>query len=327
VLFAKKLINETGLPMADVAMSSGFSSIRSFNETIRITYDRSPSELRREFASPNGTRARHAISLRLPFRAPFQWGALTGFLAPRATPGVEEVSPKFYRRTVRCDGVHGIVEVRPSAGESYLTAAIWLTHPRALLAVVERLRRLFDLSADPNEIGTHLRTDNRLRRAVDALPGLRVPGAWDGFELAVRAVLGQQVDGMDGLTTLFPTPAALANADLSAVGMPGARAKAVSSLAAAVARGEIAFDTGRDLDETVRQLCALPGIGEWTAQYIAMRALGEPDAFPASDLGLRKALSGGGRLPGEAEVLRAAEAWRPWRAYGAMYLWTGGQGE
>jgi AraC family transcriptional regulator of adaptative response / DNA-3-methyladenine glycosylase II len=353
VLFAKKLINETGLPMADVAMSSGFSSIRSFNETIRITYDRSPSELRREFASPNGTRARHAISLRLPFRAPFQWGALTGFLAPRATPGVEEVSPEFYRRTVRCDGVHGIVEVRPSAGESYLTAALWLTHPRALLMVVERLRRLFDLSADPNEIGTHLRTDNRLRRAVDALPGLRVPGAWDGFELAVRAVLGQQVsvkgattlagriaaafgeplpaaarvDGMDRLTTLFPTPAALANADLSAVGMPGARAKAVSSLAAAVARGEIAFDTGRDLDETVRQLCALPGIGEWTAQYIAMRALGEPDAFPASDLGLRKALSGGERLPGEAEVLRAAEAWRPWRAYGAMYLWTGGQGE
>jgi AraC family transcriptional regulator of adaptative response / DNA-3-methyladenine glycosylase II len=353
VLFAKKLINETSLPMADVAMSSGFSSIRSFNETIRDTYDRSPSELRRDSASQNGTAAGHAISLRLPFRAPFHWDALVGFLTLRATPGVEEVSPEFYRRTVSCAGADGVVEVRPAKGDNHLTAAIWLTHPRALLAVVERLRRLFDLSADPNEIAAHLRADPRLRPAVDAKPGLRVPGAWDGFELAVRAILGQQVSvkgattlagriaaaygeplpavarvaGMDRLITLFPTPAALAAADLGAVGMPGSRAKAVTSLAAAVARGEIAFDSARGLDETIRQLCALPGIGEWTAQYIAMRALGEPDAFPASDLGLRKALSGGEKLPAEAQVLQAAEAWRPWRAYGAMYLWTSGQGE
>lgn len=353
ILFAKKLINETPLPMADVAMSSGFSSIRSFNESIRFTYDRSPSELRREFASPNGTGPGRAISLRLPFRAPFQWDALIGFLAPRATPGVEEVSPGFYRRTIRCEGADGVVEVRPVPGENYLTAAIWLTHSRALLGVVERLRRLFDLLADPNEITAHLRTDRRLTPLVDRMPGLRVPGAWEGFELAVRAILGQQVSvkgattlagriaaaygeplpaaarvpGIDALTTLFPTPAALAAADLRVVGLTGAREKAVRSLAAAVARGEISFDSGRDLDETVRQLCALEGIGEWTAQYIAMRALGEPDAFPASDLGLRKALADGEKLPGERELLQAAEAWRPWRAYGAMYLWTSGQGD
>lgn len=353
VLFAKKLLDETKLPMADVALSSGFSSIRSFNETIRSIYDRTPSELRREVVSRNGAGPVRGISLRLPFRPPFHWDALIGFLAARATPGVEEASAAYYRRTVSREGAHGVVEVRPVPGENFLAASISLTNPRALLSVVERLRRLFDLAADPNEISGHLGRDARLRPLVEAQPGVRVPGAWDGFELAVRAVLGQQVsvkgattiagriaaafgeplpaaarvEGMERLTTLFPTPAALAEADLSAVGLPGARARTIASLAAAVARGEIVFETGRGLEETIRRLCALPGVGEWTAQYIAMRALGEPDAFPACDLGLRKALAEADELASEAHVLRIAEAWRPWRAYGAMYLWTDGTGE
>ncbi|WP_438023513.1 AlkA N-terminal domain-containing protein [Sorangium sp. So ce233] len=351
LLFAKKLLDETALSMTEVALSSGFSSIRRFNDAIRATYARTPRELR-QAASRRGGGAAQAdgapdIALRLPFRPPLDWGALAGFLGARAIPGVESAGPGVYRRAVRVAGGHGVVEVRPVPGEPCLLARLRLPGTEGLIHCAERLRRLFDLGADPDAIAAHLGADPRLGPLVAAMPGVRVPGAWDGFELAVRAILGQQVsvraatqlagrlvarhgeplslrgaplpdDGGEGLRFVFPTPEALAAADLTDLGLPRARAAAITSLAARVARGEVALDASRGLEETVRALAGLPGIGEWTAHYIAMRALREPDAFPATDLALRRALGG---VSG-ADLLVMAEAWRPWRAYAAVLLWT-----
>ncbi|MFQ5599977.1 MAG: AlkA N-terminal domain-containing protein [Candidatus Krumholzibacteriia bacterium] len=353
VLFAKKLIDETQLPMAEVAMSAGFASVRRFNDAIRATFERTPTELRRvRAAARNGARrpsvpSTSDIELKLGFRPPLQWEALLRFLERRATPGVASTGTDSYRRTVSIDGHQGVIEVRRVAGEScHLLARIRLANPTALIQVVERLRRKFDLDADPQEIAAHLRSDRRLAPLLAALPGLRIPGAWDSFEIAVRAILGQQVsvraattlaarlveahgerlalDGPPDLWAVFPRPEVLAAADLTRIGMPRARAAAIASLAAAVADGKLKLDAARPLDDTIRRLCELPGIGEWTAQYVAMRALGEPDAFPAADLGLRHALGTRARPVTATEVARAAEPWRPWRAYAAMYLWTGG---
>ncbi|WP_437501193.1 AlkA N-terminal domain-containing protein [Sorangium sp. So ce1099] len=351
LLFAKKLLDETALSMTEVALSSGFSSVRRFNDAIRATYARTPRELRQAAAKRGGGAARPEagapdIALRLPFRPPLDWGALAGFLGARAIPGVESAGPGAYRRTVRAAGGHGVVEVRPVPGEPYLLARLRLPGTDGLIHCAERLRRLFDLGADPDAIAAHLGADPRLAPWVAAMPGVRVPGAWDGFELAVRAILGQQVsvraatqlagrlvarhgeplslrggllpeDAGGGLCFVFPAPEALAAADLTDLGLPRARAAAISSLAARVASGEVALDASRGLEETVRALAGVPGIGEWTAHYIAMRALREPDAFPATDLGLRRALGG---ISG-ASLLAMAEAWRPWRAYAAMLLW------
>ncbi|WP_437479147.1 AlkA N-terminal domain-containing protein [Sorangium sp. So ce1014] len=349
LLFAKKLLDETALSMTEVALSSGFSSVRRFNDAIRATYARTPRELRQAASRRGGGAARADasapdIALRLPFRPPLDWDALAGFLGARAIPGVESAGPGAYRRTVRVAGGHGVVEVRPVPGEACLLARLRLPGTEGLIHCAERLRRLFDLGADPDAIAAHLGADPQLAPRVAALPGVRVPGAWDGFELAVRAILGQQVsvraatqlsgrlverhgeplslpggpsEGAEGLRLVFPTPEALAAADLSDLGVPRARAAAITSLAAHVARGEVALDASRGLEETVRALCRVPGVGEWTAQYVAMRALREPDAFPATDLGLRRALGG---VSG-ADLLAMAEAWRPWRAYAAMLLW------
>ncbi|WP_437903520.1 AlkA N-terminal domain-containing protein [Sorangium sp. So ce327] len=357
LLFAKKLLDETALSMTEVALSSGFSSVRRFNDAIRAAYERSPRELRRAVAKRGGggeggggeARGREGgapdIALRLPFRPPLDWGALAGFLGARAIPGVESAGPGAYRRTVRVAGGHGVVEVRAAPGEPYLLARLRLPGTEGLIHCAERLRRLFDLGADPDAIAAHLGADPRLAPRVLAMPGVRVPGAWDGFELAVRAILGQQVsvraatqlagrlverhgeplavrgglpEGAEGLRFVFPAPEALAAADLTDLGLPRARAATITALAARVASGEVALDASRGLDETVRALCAVPGVGAWTAHYIAMRALREPDAFPATDLGLRRALGG---VSG-ADLAAMAEAWRPWRAYAAVLLWT-----
>ena len=288
--------------------------------------------------------------LKLPFREPFDWQALLGFLALRATRGIEAVEEERYRRSFDLDGVHGSVEVRRPAGESHLVAAIRFAAPAPLIQVAERLRRVFDLGADPQQIEAHLGRDRRLRPALAAHPGLRVPGAWEGFELAVRAILGQQVSvrgastlagrlvatwgvplelndpsaaAGSALTHVFPAPVVLAEADLASIGLPRKRARAISAVAAAVAADPLLLEPGVALEESVAKLTALPGVGEWTAQYIAMRALREPDAFPAGDLGLRKALTRAGEGRVTDRVLRdAAEAWRPWRAYAAMALWS-----
>jgi AraC family transcriptional regulator of adaptative response / DNA-3-methyladenine glycosylase II len=275
---------------------------------------------------------------RLRYRPPFAWEPLLSFLAARAIPGVECVADGSYRRTIEIDGQPGAIEVRPEVDRDAVTLRAWLPDRDALPQVVERVRRVFDLDADPEAIGEHLASDPVLASRVQRVPGLRVPGAWDPFELGIRAILGQQVTvkgastlagrlvlaygrvlpSVDGaLTHLFPSAADLARADLSTLGVPSMRRATLLALARAVADGSVAF-THADL---AANLVSLPGIGDWTAQYVLMRACGDRDAFPASDLWLRRSA---GAASTRALVQRA-EAWRPYRAYAAMYLWQGGE--
>jgi AraC family transcriptional regulator of adaptative response / DNA-3-methyladenine glycosylase II len=338
--FARALIDQTDLPMAQVAFAAGYQSVRQFNHAVRATFRAAPRTLRRRPLSRTGG----SLIVRLPYRAPLDWEQLLGFLSPRAVPGVEAVEGGRYRRTLRFGAAAVAIAVEPLAGERCLLLGIAPADGVALLPIVEAARRFFDLGADPQRIAEHLAADARLGPMVARRPGLRVPGAWDPFELAVRGILGQQVSvpgattlagrltaafgtrvDLDArLTHLFPTPAELAEADVASIGVPRARAETIRGLARAVAGGALVLDAALGLDDAVARLRALPGIGEWTAQYIAMRGLGEPDAFPAGDLGVRKALGNGRGLPSEAAVLRAAETWRPWRAYAVMHLWVGG---
>jgi AraC family transcriptional regulator of adaptative response / DNA-3-methyladenine glycosylase II len=328
ILFAKKLLTETKLPIVDVAFASGFSSLRRFNSAMLSVYDRPPRELRRNTIDE----VRGPLTLKLAYRPPFHWDALIEFLRARAIPGVEVVTRESYRRSVRT----GVIEVRHSPEENCLLASIALSNLDGLRILVERVRRLFDLHSNTDEIAACLRRDPLLSGLVDRYPGLRLPGAWNPFELAVRAILGQQIS-VAAATTLagriverwgeplpdsdlkiFPSPHTLASADLASIGLPRQRAEALGRLAKEVATGALDLDSR----PAVEHLCELQGVGEWTAQYICMRAFGEPDAFPASDLGLRRAA---GNIPA-AELLRRAENWRPWRAYAAIHLWTGLQG-
>jgi AraC family transcriptional regulator, regulatory protein of adaptative response / DNA-3-methyladenine glycosylase II len=349
VLFAKQLIHETSMSMADVAHAAGFGSLRRYNETFRRLYGRPPSVLRRQ-KSGAAARGPSAIALRLSYAPPYDWRGMIDFLAARAIVGVEIVEPHRYMRTIELDGRHGTIEVMQAKGHSALAVTIRFPSVRALPAIVARIRRLFDLGADIRSITTQLAEDPHLAPLVASRPGLRLPGAWDGFELAVRAILGQQIavtgarqlaaelvavhgeplsaDGEcvpAGLTTVFPGPARLAHADLTHLGMPRARLSALSALAAAATTDPGLFHGEQDLDAAVTRLKGVPGIGEWTAQYIAMRALGQPDAFPAADIGLLRAMAGAdGARPTPAALLARAEAWRPWRAYAAQHLWASG---
>ncbi len=283
------------------------------------------------------------LHARLPYRPPLDWDALSGFFGVRATPGVEVVDGEVYRRTIEIDGHAGKLEIRHVPGKPHLVLRAygpWATKPRTL---VTRARRLFDLDCDPATIVAHLRKSPALAGRVAKGRGLRLPGAWDAFELAVRAVLGQQITvraattlagrlaraygralerPSGDLTHLFPRPEAIAEADFEGIGLTRARAATLRALAAAVARGELSIDSSAGLDDFVTRMTTIPGIGEWTAQYVAMRACAERDAFPATDLGLLRAL-GNGRGPISRAVLeRRAEEWRPWRAYAAICLWT-----
>ena len=287
------------------------------------------------------------MSLQLTYRPPYDWDAMLAFLAQRAIAGVETAAQNRYARTIAVAGAQGFLTVEPGAGHT-LRVAVSLPRLDGLPSVFAGVRRLFDLAADPAMIGEHLAEDPSLRPLIAARPGLRSPGAWDSFELAVRAILGQQITvpaaarlaarlaqafGSQmadpaaralGLTHLFPTPAELAGRDIAGLGlMPGARATALASLAAAVAADGALLGRRVDLDEAVTALRALPGVGEWTAQYIALRALQESDAFPAADVGLLRAMTNaGGPRPSPAELLVRAERWRPWRAYAAAHLWA-----
>jgi AraC family transcriptional regulator of adaptative response / DNA-3-methyladenine glycosylase II len=340
VQLAKKLIDETDLPITEIAFSSGFNSIRRFNDAIRKTYGCPPSALRKAARSGSARMVNGSITLRLAYRPPFSWQGLIDFLAPRAIPGVERIEGNAYLRTVDLDGIRGVIEVRPGRG-AFLMLKVPVESSQKLALITERVRNLFDLHAAPEEIRKHLARVPELR--VKARPGLRVPGAWDGFELAVRAILGQQVT-VRGATTLagrlvqafgapleteqdetlnriFPEPDAIARANLRKIGIPGARAAAIRSLAKACASGDLALDGSRSIEETVSALTGLKGLGPWTAQYIAMRALKDPDALPAGDLGLRRALSRTNKPLTAARLADMAKAWRPWRAYAAMHVW------
>jgi AraC family transcriptional regulator of adaptative response / DNA-3-methyladenine glycosylase II len=340
VLFAKRLLAETAMPLADVALASGFGSVRRFNAVMRRTFGRAPRDLRRGAASAP---ADGEVALRLPHTTPYHWPAMLSFLGARAIPGVEEVVGEAYRRAFALDGAVGTVAVLPLPAGGELLATIRISRVAALPAVVGRIRRVFDLDADAGAIDAHLSRDRDLAPLVRARPGLRVPGAWDEFEIAVRAVLGQQVSvaaartiagriaaahgqpvAGAGPALAFPGPERLAGAPLDGMGLPRARAAAIAALARAVLEDPSLLRPALELDPTVERLAALPGIGAWTAQYVAMRAFREPDAFPASDLGLLRAMARGGARPTPAELLRRAEAWRPWRAYAALHLWNAG---
>ncbi len=332
--FARRLLDATDWPMADVAAAAGFGSLRQFNDTMRGTFHAAPSALRGKATHKADGEAR----LRLPYRPPLDWPLLLAFLTPRTLPGVEQIRDETYQRVVG----EGWIEVGLAPDPSALELRTFGVEPRDLSRVAERVRALFDLSADPARVAHDLGDDERLGPAIAARPGLRVPSAFDPFEMAVRVVLGQQVSvkgattlagrliayagqpvetGQAGLSHLFPTPAAVAETDVAALGMPGRRGEAVRGLARAVRDGHLRLSGEVDPDQVREELTALPGIGPWTAEVIALRALGDPDAFPAGDLGLRKAL-GHGSLASERAAAARAEAWRPWRSYASLWLWT-----
>jgi AraC family transcriptional regulator of adaptative response / DNA-3-methyladenine glycosylase II len=334
--FAKKLIDETGLPMSQIALAAGFGCVRRFNADIRRIYHRTPTQIRR-LARQTSNLAENQYVFRLRFRPPYHWKGMLAFLSARATPGVEVVELDTYRRSISLNGRHGCFEVSLDEGNNTLVVRVQFGDPRSLFFIIERVRAMFDLSADWAVIVASLRTDPVLAARVEADPGLRVPGCWNGFELATRAILGQQITVKgatalagriastfgqpfplgSGLTHLFPAPETLADANLAGIGLPKARAETIRALARAVCDGQISFEGIIDLEAFLARLCEIPGIGKWTAQYVAMRALGEPDVFPSGDLGLLRALG----LETCRELERCAEAWRPWRAYAAMYLW------
>jgi AraC family transcriptional regulator of adaptative response / DNA-3-methyladenine glycosylase II len=351
LLFAKKLLQETNLPMSDVAYAAGFGSIRRFNALFLARYGMAPSDIRRA-AETVVDDAQQAITLRLAYRPPFAWTHMLHYLAGRAIPGVEAVieqSPGSfaYARSVRLDQTTGWLRIThlPTKNQLELSLSTALAH--VLMPLVARVRSQFDLDANPEVIAAHLSADPLLAMQIGRAPGLRVPGAFDVFELATRAVLGQQVS-VAGATTLsgrlvqrfgepvetpfaavthhFPTPAQLATANvaqIAAIGLPMARAEAISNLAAFAAQGGLQIKPGTSLEDVIAHLCAVRGIGAWTAQYIAMRALRFTDAFPAGDLGLQKAaieLEGGVRLTEKQLVARAVN-WSPWRGYAALLLW------
>jgi AraC family transcriptional regulator of adaptative response / DNA-3-methyladenine glycosylase II len=346
VLLAKQLIHETSLPMAEVALAAGFNSVRRFNETFRELFARSPVKLRH--VRDRGKHEAGTLSVRLAYRPPYDWDAMLSFLGHRAIPGVELVSRDSYKRSIAFGEKSGVVTVVP-ADKNRVDVTVRFPDMAALPQIIARVRRVFDLAADPDAIGAHLSLDPILAPLVAARPGLRVPGAWDGFELAVRAIFGQQITVLaatkllgrlvqqygaplpaamregEGLSHLFPSPARIAGAEIATLGMPAARAMAVSSLAQAISADPAIFGRGASLEEAIAKLRSLPGIGEWTAQYIAMRELREPDAFPAADVGLLRAMTGADdRRPSPAQLVSRAERWRPWRAYAALHLWAAG---
>lgn len=353
LLLAKRLLHETTLPVGQIAFASGFESLRRFNAAFRARYRLAPQSLRREVrALGTPAPANDALTLALEYRPPIDWAGLLAFLGPRATPGVEQVDGDRYTRAVRIEGVTGHVSIAPDDGEA--SSSRRRVHPRRgvlratispslvpmLMPLLARLRDLFDLDANPDVINRHFARTG-LPGAARAVPGIRIPGGVDGFELAVRAVLGQQVsvkgattlmrrfveafgepyaDGPDGITRLTPEAATVARvrpADIAELGMPLARAEALLAVARGAADGTLQLEPGGDVAATIRGLTTIRGIGDWTAQYIAMRALRWPDAFPAGDLVLRKAA--GDLTP--RQLTLHAEPWRPWRAYAALLLW------
>jgi AraC family transcriptional regulator of adaptative response / DNA-3-methyladenine glycosylase II len=337
LLLAKRLIAETQLSMAQIAFAAGFESVRRFNALFQAHYRLSPSSLRRAKKAPSA----ESFQLSLAYRGPLAWEALLRFLAARAIPGVECVTESAYQRTVGIGDHRGWLRVSQDEGRRLLKVDVATALAPALPALLVRLRNLFDLDARPDVIAEHLSRDPRLAASLERQPGLRVPGAFDSTELAMRAILGQQVS-VRGASTLAgrvaerfgepietPLPclnriaptaeslAAAAPGALAESGLPRSRAEALQNLARAIAQSKIDLEPGVDPTGTVAKLSELPGIGPWTAEYIAMRALRWPDAFPGGDLGLLKATG----LKSKKGLETAAQGWRPWRAYAAMHLW------
>ena len=355
---ARLLIETTSLPMGDVAFAAGFPSIRTFNDTIASVFAMTPTELRRRAAgrrpagagkaprragapSPAGRPSMAALSLRLPFRAPMCPDNLFGHLVATAIPGVEEWRDGAYRRTLRLPHGPGVVALRP--GPEFVACQLALSDLRDLAMAISRCRRLLDLDADPVAVCDQLGQDADLAPLIAKAPGRRVPRTVDAAELAVRAVLGQQVstlaaathgarlaerygepveDPSGSLSRLFPDMAVLAEASPQHLAMPATRRRTLLALAGAIASGEVDLDAGADWELARASLAAVPGIGPWTVEIVAMRGLGDPDAFTPSDLGVRRAAASLGLPSSPAALIRHAERWRPWRSYAVQYLWA-----
>jgi AraC family transcriptional regulator of adaptative response / DNA-3-methyladenine glycosylase II len=347
--FAKRLIDDTVLPMTQISAAAGYGSLRRFNDAFQNTYGRTPRELRKRRAGPSAENA-DVLTVRLPWRAPYDWQGIADFLALRATPGVEQIVGANYFRTISMDGNVGVIECRANHAEQCLQLSVHGVETQGLLPLVQRVRDMFDLDAPVADISELLATDKILAGLLRARPGIRVPGSWDGFELTVRAILGQQVSVKAATTLagriadrygtavkipasinaahdklkldrLFPTAQKLARAQFKNLGIVNSRIETIRRVAQALCDGSLVFDRAQHPDELHRELTAIKGIGDWTAQYVAMRTLKYPDAFPASDLGLMHAIGVSGAAG--TKILRArAESWRPWRSYAALLLWS-----
>jgi AraC family transcriptional regulator of adaptative response / DNA-3-methyladenine glycosylase II len=346
LLFAKKLLLETHMPITQAAFAAGYGSLRRFNAAVRQGVGRTPSQLR-----CNHPQASHrpdsgfSCTLALPYRPPYDWDRMLAFFQTRAIPGVEWVGGRTYHRTIRLSTTLGTIAVRHAPKGHALELDLGMTDSRELMTAVERVRRMFDLDANPRAIHRTLAQDPLLAERIREAPGVRLPGSWDPFETVVRAVVGQQISvkgaatqlgriaGLAGtpydeggelpLTRLFPCADQLLAADMASIGMPHKRKETLRQIAQHMVLGTLQLDAAGGLPRFVDTLTIIAGIGDWTANYVAMRALGEPDAFPASDLGIMKALQEGGKRLTANQVTARAEAWRPWRAYAAVYLWMG----
>jgi len=345
--FAKRLIDQTNLPMSQISTAAGYGSIRRFNDAFSNTYGRTPRELRRRRHKEDEIAG--TLTVRLPWRSPYDWDGIAEFLAGRATPGVEQVAGDRYLRTISISGEVGVIECRADTAGGCVRLTVHGIATQSLFPLVQRVREMFDVDAPVAEISKLVNADQDLAKLLHNRPGIRVPGAWDGFELTVRAILGQQVSVKAATTLagrianrygesvvlpetvsipnskikldrLFPTPQKLARARFNDIGLVNSRAEAIRRVAQAVCNGSLRFDNAQDPEDFRQSLTSIRGIGDWTAQYVAMRALKYPDAFPASDLGLLKAIGVSGNA-GIKELRRRAESWRPWRSYAAMLLW------
>ena len=334
--------------MNHVAIAAGYGSTRRFNDTFRKTYGRSPRDLRK--SSDEVFDRNTALSVRLPYRKPFNWAGMLEFLAGRATPGVEQIAGGAYLRTVSVQGQPGVIEFRHDERDASIRVLLHGIATTGMFQVVQHVREMLDVDAPLADIVDVLGADKQLRMLLRSNPGIRVPGAWDGFELTVRAILGQQISvkaattlagriakrygqpvvlpasltqASDDLTLthLFPTAAKLARARFNDIGLVSSRAETIRQVASAASRGEIDFEQADDPDMFCQKLMAVRGIGAWTAEYVSMRALKYPDAFPTADLGLLKA-TGNDVKNGAAMLKKRAESWRPWRAYAALLLWS-----
>ena len=346
--FAKRLIDQTDLPMSEISIAAGYGSVRRFNDAFRNTYSRTPRELRsrrRETVTAAGI-----LSVRLPWRPPFDWDGILDFLAGRATPGVEQVTDSRYLRTVAVQEDVGVIECSRDADGESVRLTVHGIATQNLLPLVQKVREIFDVDAPVADIRELLQADRQLARLLKMTPGVRVPGAWDGFELTVRAILGQQVSvkaattmagriaarygepiklpdsvginvSLMNINRLFPSAEKLSRARFNDIGLVRSRAETIRRVARAVCDGTLVFDPSQDPAEFCRALTSIKGIGDWTAQYVAMRALKYPDAFPTADLGLLKAI-GEKDISGVKTLRSRAEGWRPWRAYAAMLLWS-----
>jgi AraC family transcriptional regulator of adaptative response / DNA-3-methyladenine glycosylase II len=343
--FAKQLVDETSLPITRIAMTAGFGSLRRFNEAFRVAFHCAPSATRRRWHTDHRPVADEEVSLTLSYRPPYDWPHLAQYLGRHAIKGIERIDAQGYARTIRLEDGYARVLVAPDAREHALRLHVARAQPKDLFEIAASARRVFDLTADPAAIVKVLSGDSLLAPLVARHPGLRVPGVWGTFECAVRAVLahrssasaaralaeelvqraGDRInDAADDLSHLFPTPQQLATADLNGTGLPEGKITALRTLAQAVLDGRVQLTAASD--DLVASLTALPAVGAWVAQYVAMHALAEPDAFPEDDREMRRVLSAKRALLPGAALVQRAESWRPWRSYATLHLWQAAEG-